>query len=119
MIPARARVLVALSGGPDSTALLIALQALGCPLVAAHFDHSLRPESPAEAIWVRDLCQRLHIPLICGVRTEPLGEGSVQAGARSARYAFLAWARGESQSDVVALAHTADDVVEGVGLHLS
>jgi len=44
--------------------------------------------------------------------------GSMQAGARSLRYEFLGRARTQFQADVVAIAHTADDVVEGVVLHM-
>ncbi|TME65908.1 MAG: tRNA lysidine(34) synthetase TilS, partial [Chloroflexi bacterium] len=79
------RVLVAVSGGPDSTALLLALREAGRDIVAAHYDHALRDGSDAVARQVAELCARIGVPLI----TERL-----------------------------ALAHTADDVVEGSVLHL-
>lgn len=112
------RVLVAVSGGPDSTALLVATQALGCDVVAAHYDHALQPGSPAAAEHVAGLCKRLGIELITERRTSPLPRGSVQAAARAVRYEFLERAHATAAADVVALAHTADDVVEGVVLHL-
>jgi len=112
------RVVVAVSGGPDSTALLIALHESGHDLVAAHYDHALREGSDAVARQVAALCERLGVRLITERRSEPLAKGSLQAAARALRYAFLDRARAESGADVVALAHTADDLVEGVVLHL-
>ena len=112
------RVLVAVSGGPDSTALLIALHETGHDLVAAHYDHALREGSDAVAREVAGLCERLGVQLITERRSEALPKGSLQAAARTLRYAFLDRARVESGAEVVALAHTADDLVEGVVLHL-
>jgi tRNA(Ile)-lysidine synthase len=112
------RVLVALSGGPDSTALLLALQEEGHVVIAAHYDHALQPGSGRVAEHVGDLCRRLGVELLTERRTSPLPKGSVQAGARALRYEFLERARGHAGADVVAIAHTADDVVEGVVLHM-
>ena len=112
------RILVAISGGPDSTALLLALHEGGREIVAAHYDHALRSGSDVPARQVASLCAALGVPLIAERRTEPLPKGSLQAAARELRYAFLETARVEAGADVVALAHTADDVVEGVALHL-
>ena len=112
------RVLVAVSGGPDSTALLLALHEAGRDLVAAHYDHALRDGSDAVARDVAALCRRRGVPLITERRTEPLAKGSLQAAARRLRYAFLDRARVEAGAEWVALAHTADDLVEGVVLHM-
>ena len=112
------RVLVAVSGGPDSTALLIALHEAGRDLVAAHYDHALREGSDDVARQVAELCERLNVRLITERRTEPLPRGSLQAAARALRYAFFDRARVEAGADVVAIAHTADDLVEGAVLHL-
>ncbi len=112
------RLLVAVSGGPDSTALLLALHEAGRDVVAAHYDHALREGSEAVARQVADLCDRLGVRLIAERRVEPMPKGSLQAGARTLRYAFLDRARSESGAVWVALAHTADDLVEGVVLHL-
>ena len=111
-------MLVAVSGGPDSTALLIALVEEGHRVVAAHYDHALQPHSDRSADHVRDLCARLGVEAIIDRRMLPLPRGSIQAGARTLRYVFLERARTQADADVVAIAHTADDVVEGVVLHM-
>jgi tRNA(Ile)-lysidine synthase len=112
------RVLVAVSGGPDSTALLIAAHESGLDVVAAHYDHALQDGSQAVAVHVAGLCRRLGIELVTERRTSPLARGSVQAAARSLRYGFLERARADAGADLVGLGHTADDLVEGVVLHL-
>jgi tRNA(Ile)-lysidine synthetase-like protein len=112
------RFLVAVSGGPDSTALLLALHEQGHDLVAAHYDHALREGSDAVARQVAELCARLNVPLITERRSEPMPKGSVQAAARKLRYDFLERASAQAGADWVATAHTADDLVEGVVLHL-
>src|SRR5205807_1384370 len=112
------RVLVALSGGPDSTALLLALIEAGHQIVAAHYDHALQEGSAGVAEHVRELCERCGVELIVERRESAMPRGSVQAGARSLRYDFLERACTQTGADVVAIAHTADDVVEGVVLHL-
>jgi len=112
------RVLAAVSGGPDSTVLLVALHEAGRDVVAAHYDHALRDGSDAVARDVGDLCARLGVEVITERRTEPLRRGSLQAAARELRYAFLERARLAAGAGVVASAHTADDLVEGVVLHM-
>jgi tRNA(Ile)-lysidine synthase len=112
------RVLVAVSGGPDSTALLIAMHESGRDIVAAHYDHALREGSSAVALQVQALCSQLGVRLITEGRTASLPKGSLQAAARTLRYDFLERTRNQTGADVVALAHTADDLVEGVVLHL-
>ena len=112
------RVLAAVSGGPDSTALLLALHATGHDVVAAHYDHALRDGSEAVAKQVRELCDGIGVLLISDRRSVAMPKGSVQAAARRLRYEFLDHARIQSGADVVALAHTADDLVEGMVLHL-
>ncbi len=112
------RVLVAVSGGPDSTAVLVALREQGQEVVAAHYDHALQPGSQAVAEHVAGLCSHLGIELVTERRTSELTRGSVQAAARALRYAFFERARVAAAADVVALGHTADDLVEGVVLHL-
>lgn len=116
--PPAGRLLVAVSGGPDSTALLLALHEAGRQVVAAHYDHALRDGSDVAARQVAELCGRLDVRLISERRCEPVPTGSLQAAARRLRYAFLERALVEAGADWVVLAHTADDVVEGAVLHM-
>jgi len=118
VIDIRERVLAAVSGGPDSTALLLMLRDQGADVVAAHYDHALQPASAGMARHVERLCAELGVELITERRTEPLSKGSVQAAARALRYDFLERAASRCGAAHVALGHTADDVVEGVVLHL-
>src|SRR5256886_9594117 len=90
------KVLAAVTGGPDSTTLLIALHESGHDVVAAHYDHALRDGSADVARQVAELCARLGITLISERRTESLPKGSLQAAARKLRYAFLDRARAEA-----------------------
>jgi tRNA(Ile)-lysidine synthase len=112
------RLVVGCSGGPDSTALLLALRDLGCDVVAAHFDHAMRQASGADARAVTKLCTDLGVPLVAERRHESLPHGSRQAAARQLRYAFYERALARAGAGKLALGHTADDVVEGVLLHL-
>ncbi len=112
------RLLVAVSGGPDSTALLFALGEQKRDLVAAHYDHALREGSSQDACHVAELCESLGIRLITRRRDRPMPAGSVQAAARHLRYEFLEQAAEVANAGHVVLGHTADDVVEGALMHL-
>jgi len=115
---ARAKLGIAVSGGPDSTALLlIAAAALPGRVEAATVDHGLRAESAREASDVASLCARLGVPhAVLLVHVAP---GNVQSEARAARYAALArWAE-ERVLWAVATAHHADDQAETLLLRLN
>ena len=119
LIPPGTRVLAAVSGGPDSTALLLALHALGHDVVAAHFDHALRADSAEDAAFVRALAAARRIPLIEERRTAPLPRSqSLQAAARDLRYDFLDRARRQAGAELIATAHTRDDHVETILINL-
>jgi len=109
------RVVVAVSGGLDSMALLHLLRfATRLPelgIVAAHLDHAMREGSAADALWVRGVCTAWEIPLA----SERLGAPPVgEAAARSARYAFLERVRLEHGARLCATAHHGDDQAETV-----
>ncbi|WP_419192909.1 tRNA lysidine(34) synthetase TilS [Kolteria novifilia] len=113
--------LVAVSGGPDSVSLLLAMVRLGFAkgdrLRVAHFDHQLRPESGDDAEFVAKLAERYSVPFHLG-RPDPasdLREGpSLERAARDARYRFLCQIAEQVGAAVVLTAHTADDQVETV-----
>jgi tRNA(Ile)-lysidine synthase len=113
------RVVVAVSGGPDSTALLHALTRvaprLKLELTAAHLDHGLRRGSAADARAVAALCDRLKVPLVSR-RTSPPNDA--EEAARELRHAYLETVAADLGAATVALGHTADDQAETVVLHL-
>ncbi len=125
--PARGeKLVVALSGGPDSVALLDALATLAGPrgfrLVAAHLDHGLRPGSADDATFCVSLCARLGVPIRTGVadvraRAER-DRGGLEQAARRERYAFLRRVCDEEQAAAIAVAHTRDDQAETLLLRL-
>jgi tRNA(Ile)-lysidine synthase len=109
---------LAVSGGPDSLAMLV-LAHLASPgmVEAATVDHGLRPESAGEAAHVAAVCQALGVPH--AILSVNVGPGNVQANARSARYAALgAWAQ-ERGLQSIATAHHADDQAETVLMRLN
>ena len=113
------RVATAVSGGADSTALLLVLRALsrekGFMLSAAHVDHGLRAESKEDARFTLDLCARLQVPChSCRVQVYGAGEDA----ARKARYDALFLACRQDRADALALAHHRRDQVETVLMHL-
>ena len=124
LLPDQGPLLVAVSGGPDSVALLHFLAALqartGRPsaLVAAHVNHGLRgAESDGDAVFVRDLALAWGLAYLeAGVG--PLLRDSSEESARHARYEALRELAQEAGADRVATAHTADDQAETVLLRL-
>ena len=124
--PPRSRVVVAVSGGADSAALLHALLALRpawrLRLSIAHLDHGLRPDSARDAAFVRELGARWRIPAAIERRDVAAlcaREGwSLEDGARRIRYQFLLETARRECASRVALAHTADDQAETVLLRL-
>lgn len=113
------RVLVACSGGPDSTCLLLSLWHLrrlfGVRLEVFHFDHRLRRSSSADAVYVRRLAGRLDLPFHLRAADErPPRGASVELWARFARAAAADDVRREIGADRLALGHTQDDQAETV-----
>jgi tRNA(Ile)-lysidine synthase len=114
-------VLVAVSGGADSVALLHLLSRLALDwrlrLHVLHVDHQLRAESAADADFVRALGRRLGVPV--DVATVAVDRrGSLEAAARVARYAALETWAARVGAARIALGHTADDQAETVLMRL-
>jgi tRNA(Ile)-lysidine synthase len=118
-------LLVAASGGVDSTALLLLLADLradGFEVTAGHVNHHLRGEdSDGDEVFVRDLCKRLGISLLVADGTldpENIRASGLEAAARDVRHAHLAAMAKKSGARFVATAHQKDDQAETVMMRL-
>lgn len=114
-------MLAAVSGGPDSTALLAALAAIRdaggiAELRALHVDHGLRAGVAEEAACAASVCERLRVPFAAvSVKVAP---GNLQAEARRARYAALRREADRVGATRIATGHTRTDQAETVLLRL-
>ncbi|HEX7743386.1 MAG TPA: tRNA lysidine(34) synthetase TilS [Sphingobium sp.] len=114
-----ARFGVAVSGGPDSMALLcLAARAFPGRVEAATVDHGLRPASAAEAAMVAEWCERRTIPHVTLHPGEP-ATGNIQSWARDQRYALLGEWRAANKLDWIFTAHHADDQLETMLMRLN
>jgi len=121
-------IVVAVSGGADSTALLLAIeelknqQKLYIDVCVAHLDHRLRKSSAKDAKWVSELADRLGFRSVIGRSkvAEAARENSdnLEQAAREARYAFLERTAKRVSAKYVLTAHTMDDQAETVLLRL-
>lgn len=120
LIPPGTKVVVGVSGGADSVALVHALHQLEIPLTVAHINHQLRGEaSDADEQFVRELAEKLQLPFVhksinVAQLSDESGE-SIEMAARKARHSFFA----QLSPSVIALAHHADDQVETFFLKLA
>jgi tRNA(Ile)-lysidine synthase len=121
------KLLVAVSGGPDSVCLfhiLVKLQdELGIKLHVAHLNHQLRgAESEADADYVAKLARQLNIPATIEQRDvkdyQKQKRLSLEEAAREVRYSFLAQVAGSIGTERVAVGHTMDDHIETILMHL-
>ena len=113
-------LVLAVSGGADSLALLLAAASLSPrrrpALVVAHFSHGLRPSAEKrEAALVRRAAAACGLPLMHSAGAS----GPTESAARNARYAFLAGVARATGAGAVATAHTEDDQAETVLLRLT
>jgi tRNA(Ile)-lysidine synthase len=113
------RLGIAVSGGPDSLALLLlAAAALPGEVEAATVDHGLRRASAVEALHVEDICARIGCPHNILEAEVPDGPAGLQGEARGARYAALAGWAGRHGLSRLATAHHADDQAETMLMRL-
>ncbi|KAA6340080.1 tRNA(Ile)-lysidine synthase [termite gut metagenome] len=122
LLPA-GKVLVALSGGADSVALLRILLSLGYDCEAAHCNFRLRgEESDRDEAFVRELCRELHIPLhVTSFETSQYAKEkriSIEMAARELRYDWFAEIKETSGASAIAVAHHKDDNAETLLLNL-
>lgn len=120
----RSRVVVAVSGGSDSLALLFLLHDYvkgrsNPDIIAVTVDHRLRPESAEEARWVAGLCAEYGIKhrTLTWDDTKPVT--GISQAAREARQHLLSIAAREAGTDLVMLAHTANDQAETIRMRMS
>ena len=121
-------IVVAVSGGADSTALLLALEELKrynklyLDVCVAHLDHKLRKSSGKDAKWVSELATKLGFKSVVGrskVAEQADEDGdNLEQAARNARYAFLQRTAKKVSANYVLTAHTMDDQAETVLLRL-
>lgn len=110
---------VAVSGGPDSMALLwLVTTLLPGQVWAATVDHGLRQGSDDEARMVAGYCAREHVPHSTLLPPEPI-RGSLQAAARAERYRLLEQWREANALDYLITAHHADDQLETIVMRLN
>lgn len=114
-------ILVAVSGGADSMALLGVLHQQGYRIIAASFDHQIRPDSASDVDFVRSFCENHLIPFIAGAGDVP-GEAakqhlSLEEAARQKRYQFLFNTAEDHKCKAIATGHTMDDQAETVVMH--
>jgi tRNA(Ile)-lysidine synthase len=113
------QVAVALSGGADSCALLLALKESFPERLAGvlHFHHGMRAaDADADAGFCAQLATKLGVPCLIGLGA--LGSGASEGSARAARYEFLIQGAQDLGATLIATAHTADDVAETVLLRI-
>ncbi|MCA9079030.1 MAG: tRNA lysidine(34) synthetase TilS [Planctomycetaceae bacterium] len=115
-------VLIAVSGGADSIALLQGCcrlqESLGIRVHAAHFDHALRADSAEDLDWVRRQCLDHDIPFVGKRRAAVARATHVEEDARHDRYTFLQHAAHDFDCRWIALGHTANDQAETVLHHI-
>lgn len=120
------RVIVAVSGGPDSMALLHIMHNLstvmGFEIIAAHLNHGLRDAADFEETFVKDFCQARCVPFFS--KTVSVAElareqkTTLEDAGRKARYSYFNKLLEEQNGQKIATAHHNDDVAETVLLHL-
>lgn len=120
-------VLLAVSGGADSVALMRGTlqlqQEMKLRLIACHLNHNLRgEESRQDAEWVMALCEKLGVPIVMGSENVAVIAQSRKQGveetARQVRYAFFEDTARKEGCTHIAVAHTADDQVETILHHI-
>src|SRR5438309_4044763 len=121
LLPPDARIGVAVSGGPDSLALLLLAAAARLGQVeAATIDHGLRAEARGEAAMVAIICDGLKVPhATLTARWSEVPETAIQERARNQRYRLLGYWAEERGLDALATAHHAEDQAETLLMRLA
>jgi tRNA(Ile)-lysidine synthase len=119
MLTSQDRLLVGVSGGADSTALLLALRELEYNVAVAHLNHGLRgSDSDEDASFVKALAEQLRVPFFTQTVQIPQNAGNIEAEGRAARRGFFQSLMRAHGFTKVAVAHNREDRVETFLLHL-
>src|SRR5690554_2153810 len=123
LLTERSKIIVGLSGGPDSMALIHLLMELGYKCIAAHCNFHLRGEdSNNDALFVQNWCETHNIPFF-SIDFDTYSYAtqkniSIEMAARELRYNWFEELRIEQKADVVAIGHHKDDSVETILINL-
>jgi len=118
------KIVVGVSGGPDSLALLYILnnlkKELRLSLYVAHLDHMLRKDSYKDKAHVEKLCRKVKLPLYCSQSNvrEVAWKGSLEEAARNVRFRFLFQIAKDLKAKKIALGHNLDDQAETVMMRI-
>lgn len=117
------KIIVALSGGPDSVALLHKLKQNNLTLLAVHFNHNLRENAKKDEAFVVELCEKLSIPLkiinLNVIDYVKKNKTSTEEGARELRYNHLFKILKEEKFDYIALGHNLNDKCETILMNIT
>lgn len=118
VLPEGGRLGLAVSGGPDSMAMLLLAKAQpDCNFEVATVDHGLREEAKEECALVAEACEALGVR--CALLSIDVAKGNLQEQARAARYAVLGKWASENGISAIATAHHADDQAETILMRLN
>jgi len=124
LVKKKDRIILGVSGGPDSVCMLYQFQAIAkdykLHLVCVHLNHGLRPEADEEERYIHSLCRKLTIPCVSEkrkVKTLYAGD-SLEQTARKVRFDFFLACARRYKSKTLALAHHKDDLAETVLMRL-
>ena len=116
------KIIIAVSGGMDSIALLLLLQSINIhKIIVAHVDHSIRKDSISDRVFVEDLCKDLGVPFYFKTLdfSSRNRKDSVEKWAREKRYQYFVNLARKTKSDWVMTGHHANDQAETLLLNLS
>ena len=116
------RIVVGVSGGPDSLSLLYILHDLGYKLFVCHINHGLRKNADKDELFVKETCEKLKVP--CFIKKINLKDKTILNGmsteeaGRKARYDFFNEILKKKKATLIATAHNSNDNVETVLLNM-
>lgn len=111
------RVLVGVSGGPDSLCLMHTLDKLEYEVIVAHLDHQIRAESSQDADYVQKIAANYGLRMVTERVQGSIGSRSIEEAGRNHRYRYFLRIAIEMRLKCIAVGHTADDQSETILMH--